>query len=80
MAITAPCKALKAPWPKAPRAIERAAIGRQVDQSLERIAELEDELQSTPARTVADVAVLLRRVYAANERGDGLAIRSTGDR
>ena len=52
----------------------RTAIGRQVDASLERIAELEGELLSTPARTAADVAVLLPRIYAANERGDGMAI------
>ena len=74
MAITAPCKALKAARPKAPRAMERAAIGRQVDESLERIAELEDELARTPARTIADVGVLLRWIDAANKRGEGRAI------
>ena len=40
-------------------------IGRQVDRSLERIAELEDGLLSIPVRAIADVAVLLRWIEAA---------------
>ncbi len=51
-------------WPKEPRAVARAEIGRKVEDALERIGELQCAIVTFPADTLADAAVKLRRLDA----------------
>ena len=55
---------LDATWRKAPRALDRWALGKEHDANLARIRDLQVAIASTPARTLADAAVLLRRLNA----------------
>ncbi len=57
-------------WPKGRNPIERARIGRQVEDTRTRIAEVMAEIADTPARTPLGLAVQLRRVQAATEHDD----------
>ena len=57
-------------WPKGRNPIERADIGREVEDTRTRIAELMAEITNTPARTPLGLAVQLRRVQAAIEHDD----------
>ncbi len=50
--------------PKAPRALRRAEMGRQIDDALAEIRELEQEIALARASTLADAAVQLRRLAA----------------
>ncbi len=49
-------------WPKECHAVARAEIGRKVEDALARIGELQYAIATSPARTLADAAVKLRRL------------------
>ncbi len=57
-------------WPKGRNPLERARIGREVEDTGIRIAEVMAEIANTPARTPLGLAVQLRRVHAAIEHDD----------
>ena len=57
-------ESLSRAWPKEPHAVARAEIGRQVDDALARIGELQYAIVAFPADTLADAAVKLRRLDA----------------
>ncbi len=50
---------LKTAWPKGGHVLVRARIGRQVADALARIADLEHDIATTPARSLPEAAVLL---------------------
>ncbi len=50
--------------PRVPRALRRAEIGRQIDDALNEIRELERQIALARASTLADAAVQLRRLAA----------------
>ena len=60
---------LKTAWPKGGHVLVRARIGRQVADTLARIADLEHEIATTPARTPAEAAVRRRRLAALERAG-----------
>ena len=53
---------LRAAWPKGRTAVERARLGRKVDDTLDRISDIHRQIVTTPARTLAGAAVQLRRL------------------
>ena len=55
---------LKTAWPKCRHVLVRAKIGRQVADALSRIADLVNDIITTPARTPAEAAVRRRRLAA----------------
>jgi hypothetical protein len=61
---------LDAAWPKAPTAIERARIGREREKALSAIYDLRHRIAVTPAHSLADAAVLLRRLAVTMEADD----------
>ncbi|MGH6660274.1 MAG: hypothetical protein ACREB6_01930, partial [Rhodospirillales bacterium] len=61
-------QALREAWPKAPGAVERAAIGRQVEDAAQRISDLRLAIIGMPARTIAGASVQLRRLAAMLDR------------
>ncbi len=60
---------LKTAWPKGRHVLVRAKIGRQVADALARIADLENDIIATPARTPAEAAVRRRRLAALSDAG-----------
>ncbi len=50
--------------PRAPGALRRAEMGRQIDDALAEIRDLEREIALARASTLADAAVQLRRLAA----------------
>ncbi len=56
---------LEAAWPKGATAVDRAAIGRRLEDVLENIAEIHELIADVQPRTLAGAAVLLRRALAA---------------
>ena len=62
---------LRAAWPKGRTAVDRARIGREVDDTLDRISELHRQIVTTPAHTLAGAAVQLLRlaVYVGEKDG-----------
>lgn len=52
-------------WPKGATPIERAGIGRRLEDVLDNIAEIHELIADTRPRTLAGAAVLLRRALAA---------------
>ncbi len=48
-------------WPKEPDILTRAKIGRQVEDTLRRICELQHAIATTQAKNIPDAAVQLRR-------------------
>ena len=56
---------LEAAWPKGATPIERARIGRRLEDVLDDIAEIHELMADARPRTLARVAVLLRRALAA---------------
>ncbi len=50
--------------PRAPRVLQRAEMGRQIDDALAEIRELERQIALARASTLADAAVQLRRLAA----------------
>ncbi len=57
-------------WPRGRNPLERAKIGRQVEDTRTRIGEVMAEIANTPARTPLGLVVQLRRVQAAIEHDD----------
>ena len=55
---------LETAWPKCGHVLVRAKIGRQAADALSRIADLEHDITTTPARTFDEAAVHLRRLAA----------------
>ena len=60
---------LETAWPKCRHVLVRAKIGRQAADALARIAELENDIIATPARTPAEAAVRRRRIAALERAG-----------
>ena len=60
-------ESLSRAWPKEPHAVARAEIGRKVEDALAHIGELQHAIATTPARTVPEAAVHLRRLVALFE-------------
>ena len=61
---------LETAWPNGRHALVRAKIGRQAADALVRIADLQHAIATTPARTVPEAAVHLRRLAALFEGWD----------
>ncbi len=61
---------LETAWPNGRHVLVRAKIGRQATDALLRIAELQHAIATTPARTVPEAAVHLRRLAALFEGWD----------
>ncbi len=55
--------------PRTPGVLQRAEMGRQIDDLLDEIAELQQEIMLSPAVTLQDAAVKLRRLSACVDRG-----------
>ncbi len=55
-------ESLSRAWPKEPDILTRAKIGRQVEDALRRICELQHAIGTTQAKTIPDAAVQLRRL------------------
>ncbi len=55
--------------PHLPDALARADAGQQIDKLLEEIAELQQSIENSPAETLQDAAVKLRRLSAYVDRG-----------
>ena len=62
---------LRAAWPKVRTAVERARIGREVEDTFDRISELQRGIVTTPARTLSGAAVQLRRLAVHVGETDG---------
>ncbi len=50
--------------PSLPDALSRAGAGQRIDELLDEIAVLQQEVEKSPAETLADAAVQLRRLAA----------------
>ncbi len=61
---------LETAWPKGRHVLARARTGRQAADALHRIADLQHAIATTPARTVPEAAVHLRRLAALFEGWD----------
>ncbi len=57
-------EAVSEAWHTEPLALKRADLGDRFEDLLDRIADLEKLIATTPARTLADAAVKLRRLFA----------------
>ncbi len=55
--------------PALPTALDRAEAGERIDELLDAIAELQRMIDTSPAKTLEDAAVKLRRLGANVERG-----------
>jgi hypothetical protein len=55
--------------PSLPDALGRAGAGQRIDELLAEIAELQQEVEKSPAETLADAAVKLRRLSVCVGRG-----------
>ena len=55
--------------PSLPTALARAEAGERIDRLLNNIAELQRLIDASPAETLADAAVKLRRLGAYIEQG-----------
>ena len=60
-------------WPKEPHVLTRAKIGRQVEDALGRIYELQRAITEAQAKSLPDAAVQLRRLAALLD-GQGVSI------
>ena len=58
---------LETAWPKCRHVLIRAIAGRQATDTLARIAELQNAITTTPARTLPEATVQLRRLAALFE-------------
>ncbi len=61
---------LEAAWPNGRHVLVRAKIGRQAANALLHIADLQHAIATTPARTLPEAAVHLRRLAALFEGWD----------
>jgi hypothetical protein len=50
--------------PSLPTALARAAAGRRIDELYEQMVELQEAIDASPAETLLDAAVKLRRLGA----------------
>ena len=66
---------LETAWPKGRHVLLRARTGRQAADALLRIADLQNAIATTPARTVPEAAVHLRRLAALFEGWDDPLMR-----
>ena len=55
--------------PHLPDALARADAGQRIDELLDEIAELQQSIDNSPAETLQDAAVKLRRLSAYVDRG-----------
>ncbi len=55
--------------PSLPDALGRAGAGQRIDELLDEIAVLQQEVEKSPAETLSDAAVKLRRLSAYVGRG-----------
>ncbi len=55
--------------PHLPDALARADAGRQIDELLDEIAELQQSIDNSPAETLQDAAVKLRRLTVCVDSG-----------
>jgi hypothetical protein len=55
--------------PSLPAALARAEAGQRIDDLLDQIAELQRLIDTSPAETLQDAAVKLRRLEAYVDRG-----------
>ncbi len=55
--------------PSLPTAMARAEAGQRIDRLLDEIAELQRQIDASPAEKLEDAAVKLRRLEAYVERG-----------
>ncbi len=55
--------------PRMRDALARAGAGQRIDELLDEIAELQQEIMLSPAETLQDAAVKLRRLSAYVDRG-----------
>ena len=55
--------------PGLPTAIARAEAGRRIDELYEEMVELQQQIDTSPAETLEDAAVKLRRLGAYIEQG-----------
>ena len=51
-------------WPRTPRAVDRASIGREHSQALNNVGSLQRRITVSRAEKLADAAVQLRRLEA----------------
>ncbi len=56
--------------PRMSDALARAGAGQRIDELLDEIAELQQEVEKSPAETLADAAVQLRRLAAWIDGGN----------
>ena len=68
-------ESLSRAWPKEPDILTRAKIGRQVEDALSRIYELQHAIGTTQARTIPDAAVQLRRLAVLLDGHGGPILR-----
>ena len=61
---------LETAWPKCRQVLVRAKIGRLAADALVRIDNLQNDIATTPARTLPEAAVQLRRLAALFEGWD----------
>ncbi len=61
-------------WRKAPRAVDRARMGRERSQALDKIGSLQRRITVARAETLADAAVQLRRLEAIVANGVMLSL------
>ncbi len=62
-------------WPKEPHILTRAKIGRQVEDALRRIFELQHAIATAQAKTIPDAAVQLRRLAVLLDGQGGPILR-----
>ncbi len=62
-------------WPKEPDIQTRAKIGRQVEDALRRIYELQHAIGTTQAKSIPDAAVQLRRLAVLLDGQGGPILR-----
>ena len=60
---------LETAWPKCRHVLVRAKAGRQATDTLLRIADLQNDIATTPARTLPEAAVRRRRLAALERAG-----------
>ncbi len=64
--------------PALPSALARAEAGQNIDELLDEIAELQRMIDASPAETLEDAAVKLRRLGAYVDRGQPARLLAGG--
>jgi hypothetical protein len=65
-------------WTVLPTAMARAQAGERIDDLLDEIAELQRMIDTSPAETLEDAAVKLRRLEAYVESGQPARLLAEG--